>query len=138
MKNTPFENTRLAKYLDQRILQWGACAVIDGTAYDNPVAKRLLVDGAFVNVQIEALEPTLQVLVPQAALQRDQRGEFVLVVNDQQMVEQRYIVTGPQEGTAIVVEDGLREGESVIVEGLQRVRPGVPVDAVLAGTAEEG
>ena len=37
--------------------------------------------------------------------------------------------------TAIVVEDGLREGEAVIVEGLQRVRPGAEVDAVLAGTA---
>nr|WP_171207649.1 MULTISPECIES: efflux RND transporter periplasmic adaptor subunit [unclassified Ruegeria] len=93
---------------------------------------RLILDGAFVNVQIEALEPTLQVLVPQAALQRDQRGEFVLVVNDKQMVEQRYITTGDTVGTAIIVLDGLREGESVIVEGLQRVRPGVAVDAVVA------
>lgn len=98
--------------------------------FDN--ADRLIVDGAFVNVQIEALEPTLQVLVPQAALQRDQRGEFVLVVNDKQMVEQRYITTGDTVGSAIIVSDGLREGESVIVEGLQRVRPGVAVDAVVA------
>ncbi|NOC90380.1 efflux RND transporter periplasmic adaptor subunit [Ruegeria sp. HKCCD6228] len=98
--------------------------------FDN--ADRLILDGAFVNVQIEALEPTLQVLVPQAALQRDQRGEFVLVVNDKQMVEQRYITTGDTVGTAIIVLDGLREGESVIVEGLQRVRPGVAVDAVVA------
>ncbi|WP_050603584.1 efflux RND transporter periplasmic adaptor subunit [Ruegeria sp. 6PALISEP08] len=98
--------------------------------FDN--SNRLILDGAFVNVQIEALEPTLQVLVPQAALQRDQRGEFVLVVNDKQMVEQRYITTGDTYGTAIIVTDGLREGESVIVEGLQRVRPGVAVDAVVA------
>nr|WP_170548441.1 efflux RND transporter periplasmic adaptor subunit [Ruegeria atlantica] len=95
-------------------------------------ADRLIVDGAFLNVRIEALQPTLEVLVPQAALQRDQRGEFVLVVNDQQMVEQRYITTGDNEGTAVIVKDGLREGESVIVEGLQRVRPGVAVDAVVA------
>ncbi|CUJ92851.1 Efflux pump periplasmic linker BepF [Ruegeria denitrificans] len=98
--------------------------------FDN--ADRLIVDGAFLNVRIEALEPSLEVLVPQAALQRDQRGEFVLVVNDQQMVEQRYITTGENEGTAVIVKDGLREGESVIVEGLQRVRPGVAVDAVVA------
>lgn len=95
-------------------------------------AKRLIVDGAFLNVRIEALEPTLEVMIPQAALQRDQRGDFVLVVNDQQMVEQRYITTGNTEGTAVIVKDGLREGESVIVEGLQRVRPGVAVDAVVA------
>ncbi|MCL6283914.1 efflux RND transporter periplasmic adaptor subunit [Ruegeria sp. 2012CJ41-6] len=94
--------------------------------------SRLLVDGAFVHVSIQALEPTLQVLIPQAALQRDQRGEFVLVVNNKQMVEQRYIQTGDPEGTAIIVTEGLVEGESVIVEGLQRVRPGVAVDAVVA------
>lgn len=93
---------------------------------------RLIVDGAFVNVQIEALEPTLEVLIPQAALQRDQRGEFVLVVNDKQMVEQRYITTGDNVGSEVIVKEGLREGESVIVEGLQRVRPGVAVDAVVA------
>lgn len=98
--------------------------------FDN--TNRLIVDGAFLNVRIEALEPTLEVLIPQAALQRDQRGEFVLVVNDKQMVEQRYITTGETVELAIVVKDGLREGESVIIEGLQRVRPGVAVDAVVA------
>ncbi|CUH43787.1 efflux RND transporter periplasmic adaptor subunit [Ruegeria atlantica] len=97
-----------------------------------PNTDRFIIDGQFLSVQIEALKPTLQVLVPQAALQRDQRGEFVLVVNDKQMVEQRYITTGDVVGTAIIVTDGLREGESVIVEGLQRVRPGVAVDAVVA------
>jgi membrane fusion protein (multidrug efflux system) len=100
-------------------------------------ARGLILDRSFVTVLIEALEPTLSVLVPQNAIQRDQRGAFVLVVTDQQLVEQRYVVPGPQSGTAIVIEEGLREGESVITEGLQRVRPGVAVDAVLAGTASE-
>lgn len=71
-------------------------------------------------------------MVPQNAIQRDQRGDFVLVVTDLQLVEQRYVVLGPQEGTAVVVNEGLREGETVIVEGLQRVRPGASVNAVLA------
>ena len=93
----------------------------------------LILDGAFVSVIIQALEPTPSVMVPQSALQRDQRGDFVLVVTDQQLVEQRYVTLGPQIETAVVVEDGLRSGEAVIVEGLQRVRPGVAVDAVLAG-----
>ncbi len=97
-------------------------------------ARQLILDGGFVSVVIEALEPTLSVLIPQNSVQRDQRGDFVLVVTDQQLVEQRYVHLGPQEGTAVVVSDGLREGESVIVEGLQRVRPGVTVDAVLSGT----
>lgn len=105
-------------------------AVVLRAEFEN--TKRLIVDGAFVHVRISALEPTLRVLIPQAALQRDQRGDFVLVVNDKQMVEQRYITTGDSVDTAMIVLDGLREGESVIVEGLQRVRPGVAVDAVVA------
>lgn len=75
-------------------------------------------------------------MVPQAAIQRDQRGDFVLVVNSQQMVEQRYVETGDQVGTELVVNEGLQAGESVIVEGLQRVRPGVQVDPVLTGQQE--
>lgn len=98
--------------------------------------RQLIIDGAFLQVRIEALEPTLSLLVPQASLQRDQRGDFVLVVNAQQMVEQRYVETGKQVGTAIIITSGLQEGESVIVEGLQRVRPGVQVDAILSGQQE--
>ena len=98
--------------------------------------RRLILDGGFISVVIEALEPTLSVLIPQNSVQRDQRGDFVLVVTDQGLVEQRYVTLGPQEGTAVVVNDGLREGESVIVEGLQRVRPGLEVNAVLSGAPE--
>jgi multidrug efflux pump subunit AcrA (membrane-fusion protein) len=46
------------------------------------------------------------------------------------MVERRYVTLAGQAETRFVVESGLQEGESVIVEGLQRVRPGVPVEAV--------
>jgi RND family efflux transporter MFP subunit len=94
--------------------------------------KGLIVDGSFLKVRIKATEGTERLLVPQAAVQRDQKGEFVLVVNQQQTVEQRYITIGKQTDIAFIVTDGLQEGESVIVEGLQRVRPGVPVEAILA------
>ncbi|MBE1281920.1 MAG: efflux RND transporter periplasmic adaptor subunit [Rhodobacteraceae bacterium] len=93
--------------------------------------RGLLVDGAFMNVGVQAAEPVARILVPQSALQRDQRGDFVLVVGQQSTVEQRYVTTGDSYGTAIVVEEGLQEGELVIVEGLQRVRPGAPVETVL-------
>ena len=100
-----------------------------------PNERGLITDGSFLSVRIESAEPISALLIPQAAVQRDQRGDFVLVVGQQQTVEQRYVTLGRQIETAIVVEDGLREGEAVIVEGLQRVRPGVEVDAVLTGTA---
>lgn len=99
--------------------------------------RGLIIDGSFLKVRIEDTEPKQALLIPQAAVQRDQRGDFVLVVSAQQTVEQRYVTLGRQVETAVVVEDGMREGEAVIVEGLQRVRPGVTVDSVLAGTSEE-
>ncbi|MHA1527410.1 MAG: efflux RND transporter periplasmic adaptor subunit [Alphaproteobacteria bacterium] len=96
--------------------------------FDN--AGGFLVPGIFVNVEIDSKKAATKLLVPQAAVQRDQKGDFVLVVGADGLVEQRHIVTGRQVETDFVVEEGLQEGESVIVEGLQRVRPGVPVKAV--------
>ncbi|MBO9396402.1 efflux RND transporter periplasmic adaptor subunit [Shimia sp. R9_1] len=99
--------------------------------------RGLLLDGAFLNLRIASAEPSKVLMIPQAAVQRDQRGDFVLVVGQQKTVEQRYLTLGRQVEAAVVVEDGMREGETVIVEGLQRVRPGVEVDAVLAGQPTE-
>lgn len=101
-----------------------------------PNADRLLVAGAFVTLHVETAEPRPVLLIPQAAVQRDQRGPFVLVVGPQQTVEQRYITTGTTQGTEIIVETGLAPGESVIVEGLQRVKPGVPVQPISAAPKE--
>ena len=67
-------------------------------------------------------EPRL--VVPQAALQIDQSGYYVLVVDGQHKVEQRRVQTGPNQDTDIVVTSGLREGDKVIVDGIQKVRPG--------------
>jgi len=90
----------------------------------------LLTPGVFVTVKLLSRQPERRLLVPQAAIQRDQRGDFALVVGREGLVEQRYVKVGAQVDGDFVVEEGLQEGESVIVEGLQRVRPGVPVNAV--------
>ncbi|WP_435141840.1 efflux RND transporter periplasmic adaptor subunit [Pseudopelagicola sp. nBUS_19] len=102
-----------------------------------PNASGLIIDGSYLTVRIEDTEPTKVLMIPQASVQRDQRGDFVLVVGQQGTVEQRYVTLGRQVKTAVVVQDGMREGEAVIVEGLQKVRPGVAVDAVLSGTAKK-
>jgi membrane fusion protein, multidrug efflux system len=95
-----------------------------------PNPERLLVDGQFVNVRAEdtaRAEPAL--VVPQAAVQYDQAGSYVLVVGADDTVEARRVVLGPQQDTGMVVENGLREGERIIVEGIQKVRPGMQVAA---------
>ncbi|WP_349360534.1 efflux RND transporter periplasmic adaptor subunit [Stappia sp.] len=96
-----------------------------------------LVAGTFVTVLIEAGESASEVVIPQAAIQRDQRGPFVLAIGNEEMVEQRYVELGEIVDAGYVVRDGLQEGERVITEGLQKVRPGVPVNAVLAGGSAE-
>lgn len=99
--------------------------------------NRLILDGSFLTVGLKAQEAEDRIVIGQAAIQRDQQGPFVLVVDDSNLVSQRYIVTGDVLGTSIVVTDGLTQGEQVVVEGLQRIRPGVQVDPVLAGQAAE-
>ena len=63
-------------------------------------------------------------MVPQSAVQLDQAGRYVLLVDGAKKVELRRVTTGVEQGRDIVVTSGLKEGEQVIVEGIQKVRPG--------------
>ena len=73
--------------------------------------------------------------VPQASLQVDQAGPYVLVVGGDDKVEARRVTLGAAEGAQVVVESGLNEGERIIVEGIQKVRPGMTVAATEAAPA---
>lgn len=89
---------------------------------------RELVANQFVTVVLEALQPVQLVTVPRAAIMTDQRGDYVYVIGAENKPERRGIRVGPQSTPELaVIADGLKEGEQVIVEGLQRVRPGTPV-----------
>jgi membrane fusion protein, multidrug efflux system len=87
-----------------------------------------LIDGQLVQVILESGEPEEKVLVPQAALIADQAGTYVFVVEDGKAVVKR-IKVGAEVGVDAVVDQGLKGGEQVIVQGLQAVRPGAPVQA---------
>jgi membrane fusion protein, multidrug efflux system len=86
-----------------------------------------LVSGQVVSVTVEAGEPRQALAIPQAALQIDQSGSYVLVVAADDKVERRGVKLGPVEGADITVEEGLKPGERVIVQGIQKVRPGQAV-----------
>jgi membrane fusion protein (multidrug efflux system) len=92
-----------------------------------PNPDRILSDGQFVGVTVEGEEPTQAVVIPQAAVQMDQAGAFVLAVGPDNKVEQRRIKLGRGPAGQSVVESGLDPGTMVIVEGAQRARPGSPV-----------
>ncbi len=99
--------------------------------------RELISDGGFVTLEIAAPNPVEALLIPQAAVQRDQKGDFVLVVASDGTVTQRHVVLGQQVAPDVVVEEGLQEGEMVITEGLQKVRPGAKVEAVQASDPQE-
>jgi membrane fusion protein, multidrug efflux system len=88
----------------------------------------MLIDGQFVRVVLESGAPEEKIVVPQAALIADQAGIYVFVVEDGKAAVKRVKLNG-ESGPDAIIEQGLSVGEQVIVEGLQGVRPGVPVRA---------
>ncbi len=94
-------------------------------SFPNP--DRLIVPGQFVNVVLTSTTPERLTVVPQASVQENQSGPFVLVVGQDNKVDARQIRTGQRVGSEIVALEGVTEGETVIVEGIQKVRPGAVV-----------
>jgi membrane fusion protein, multidrug efflux system len=88
---------------------------------------RELTDGEFVTVLMEGVQPVEVVAVPRAAVLSDQQGDYVFVVGPDNKAEQRRIQLGQSTPVMGSVISGLSPGEKVVVEGLQRVRPGQPV-----------
>ena len=77
---------------------------------------------------MQAGAPQEKVVVPQAALIADQQGVYVFVVEDGKAAVRRIKPAG-DIGTDVIVDSGLNGGEQVIVEGIQSVKPGQPVQA---------
>jgi len=94
-------------------------------------ADRVLLPGYFVRVRVPLDEQKDALLVPDAALGSDQGGRYVLVVNGENVVEQRKVVTGPLDGELRVIENGLKPDDRVVIAGLLRAIPGQKVDPQL-------
>jgi membrane fusion protein, multidrug efflux system len=93
-----------------------------------PNPDRLLLPGMFVREEIVEGRRTEALLVPQVAVTHDQKGDPVaLVVNAQDKVELRNLVTDRAIGDMWLVSDGLKAGDRVVVEGLQFAKPGSQV-----------
>ncbi|MGM0642981.1 MAG: efflux RND transporter periplasmic adaptor subunit [Thermodesulfobacteriota bacterium] len=93
--------------------------------FDNP--DGLLVPGQYVRVLFSSVKPDMQPAVPQVAVQRDRNGAFVFVLDAENRVEKREIRTGKTAGEHFIVQSGLDREDTVIVRGLQKVRPGMSV-----------
>jgi RND family efflux transporter MFP subunit len=120
-----FPHTGVLDFADNRVDPATGTIRVRAT-FDN--AKREFKPGLFARVRIPVSESYQALLVSQLAVGTDQGQKYVLVVDDQSVVERRFVKPGPLQGDGLrVISDGLKSGESVVVNGLQRARPGKPV-----------
>jgi membrane fusion protein (multidrug efflux system) len=109
---------------------------------------RELLDGEFVTVVLEAAQPVEALTVPRASVLSDQEGDYVYVVAADNKAQQRRVKLGQSTPAMAAITTGIVEGESVVVDGIQRVRPNqvvapgpmaprvqVPADAAPAAAA---
>jgi len=92
--------------------------------------------GQFARIRVAVSEQADAVLVPQRAIQEQQGAKTVLVVDDQNKVQLRTITVGAKSDNYLIVLDGLKAGERVIIEGIQKARPGSEVRLSNASVAD--
>ncbi len=107
----------------------GTGAVMLKAEFPNP--KRLLLPGTFVRVRLPQAVAENVITVPQRAVISGPQGQFVLLVGPENKVTPQPVKVGAMSGTDFVVEDGLKVGETLIVDGVQKARPGSVVKPVL-------
>src|SRR5262245_59435342 len=102
-----------------------------------PNPTHAIMPGLYCRIRLPMGEPYQAITIPEQALGTDQGQKFIYVVNNQNKIEYRKVELGKQQGTQRVVLKGVAEGERVVVNGLQRVRAGMQVEAKpVAATAQ--
>jgi RND family efflux transporter MFP subunit len=100
-----------------------------------PNRDQVLVPGNFVRVRVGAADEHDSLLVPDAALGSDQGGRYLLVLDKENVVEQRKVTIGPKVGDLRVIENGLKPDDRIVVAGILRAIPGQKVDPQLETAA---
>jgi len=111
----------------------GTGTVLARGIFDN--TDRVIIPGLFARIRVALDERPDALLVPERALGTDQAGRFLLVVGKDDVVERRAVRVGSQQGELRVIEDNLKPGDLIIVNGLQKARPGLKVSPKREGAA---
>ena len=103
-------------------------------------ANRIFTPGLFARVRVPTGDKYQAVMVPERAIGTDQGQKYLLTVNDKNVVEYRAVTLGRLHDSLRVIQEGVKPGELVIVNGIQRARPGLTVtpqrvEAATLGTA---
>ena len=102
------------------------------------VSLRELIADEFVTVLLESVKPKQVIAVPRAAILSDQEGSYVYVADDHNIARQRRVRLGELTPEKAGIADGLKEGEQVIVDGVQRARPNAPVTPAPVASVASG
>lgn len=105
-----------------------------GLRAEFPNPRRELLPGQFVAVRLAVAQSAAQITVPQRAVQAGPQGQIVMIVTPDGKLAPRPVKTAGLAGADWIVSDGLKGGEQVVVNGLQKARPGMPVKAVTSDT----
>jgi len=95
-----------------------------------PNPKQELLPGMFASIRLPEGSADNSIRIPQRGVQTGTQGQFVLVVDEESKVAIRPVRTGSMAGSDFVITEGLKPGDQVIVNGIQKARPGSPVKAV--------
>lgn len=93
--------------------------------FENP--NNQLLHGEFVTVKLYSNKPVKTPVVPQTAVLENQAGKYVYLIDKDNLPQLVYVKIGEQDGTNWIVNEGLKAGDKVVVDGLQKVIPGQPV-----------
>lgn len=96
--------------------------------FANP--KNILLHGEFANIKLFSNNKIKAPIVPQVAIQENQAGKYVYTVDENNIANLTYIKTGIQSGDNWIVTDGVKTGDRIVVDGLQKVVPGSPVKEI--------
>ncbi|MBO5435566.1 efflux RND transporter periplasmic adaptor subunit [bacterium] len=99
--------------------------------------NNILIPGEFLTVKLYANKPANIPVVPQTAVQENQAGKYVYVIDEKELPQLTYIKTNGQDGAYWIVEDGLKKGDRIVTDGLQKVIPGRPITIISETQMEE-
>ncbi|NYZ16464.1 efflux RND transporter periplasmic adaptor subunit [Azospirillum sp. RWY-5-1] len=131
---TLYDQPGRVEFVDNRVdPQTGTIRV--RARFTNPQA--LLLPGQYVNVVVRPEQTAQRPVVPVDAVQRNREGAYVLVVGADDVVQARPVTLGTQQDQVYAVRDGLQPGERIVVQGQQKLRPGMRVNPVSRSAEQE-
>ncbi|NIL98977.1 MAG: efflux RND transporter periplasmic adaptor subunit [Planctomycetales bacterium] len=112
-------------YVDMQGIDPGTGTLMIKAEFSNP--QKVILPGNSVRVRVEVGEKEDALLIPERAVGADQVGRYGYVLAADGKVQRRNFVLGPKYGSLVVVDQGLKDDDMVVIDGLQRVRDGSPV-----------